>query len=575
MLKNIRIWVIGACVACPYSIYANSQHNIRLNQVGFYPNAHKYAIVENKTADGMAYVTNTEGDTVLCAPLKSTAPSPWTGNVRYLADLSALRQPGHYTLHAEKSCAPVTIGKGLYRGVSLSALKFFYLMRSGIDIEQKYAGEFARKGGHPDTVVFIHPAAASPQRPAYSTISSPKGWYDAGDYNKYVVNSAFSIGLMLAVYEQILNYFKSLQTNIPESNNQTPDLLDEVMFNLQWLLTMQDPIDGGVYHKLTTPQFEGFVMPTECKQQRFVVAKSITATLDFAAVMAQAAKVFKKNKDYPDFSAQAEIAARKAYSWALKNPDAFYLQSRNNQNFTPAVHTGEYGDNNAQDEFFWASTQLFLLTGDDTFQKHAADFAPSSFSPPTWGSVSALGTFAWLNSNEKAWKDTQQKLLNHFAINYTQRAKASSYNAPFGSTASDYGWGCLAEKCCAPGISLLFAHPTKFLHAAIDNADCLFGRNATGFCYITGFGQKSPQHPHHRISEADRIQEPFPGMLIGGPNPAQQDLKDGGVHYPSSLPDESYTDQTASYASNEIAINWNASLVAFICWIDALMDTSN
>ena len=77
-------------------------------------------------------------------------------------------------------------------------------------------------------------------------ISSPLGWYDAGDYNKYVVNSAFSIGMMLACYEQNKDYFKKLSTNIPESRNATPDILDEMMFNLKWLLTMQDPEDGGV-----------------------------------------------------------------------------------------------------------------------------------------------------------------------------------------------------------------------------------------------------------------------------------------------------------------------------------------
>jgi endoglucanase len=60
-------------------------------------------------------------------------------------------------------------------------------------------------------------------------------------------------------------------------------------------------------------------------------------------------------------------------------------------------------------------------------------------------------------------------------------------------------------------------------------------------------------------------------MLVGGPNPGQQDK--AGLHnaaYPSDIPDESYIDDDESYASNEIAINWNASLVAFLCWLDAL-----
>ena len=90
---------------------------------------------------------------------------------------------------------------------------------------------------------------------------------------------------------------------------------------------------------------------------------------------------------------------------------------------------------------------------------------------------------------------------------------------------------------------------------------------------MTGFGDKHPIHPHHRPSAADAIEAPFPGMLVGGPNPGQQDKRElKTAVYPSNVPDESYLDDVDSYASNEIAINWNASLVAFLCWLDALAE---
>ena len=102
-------------------------------------------------------------------------------------------------------------------------------------------------------------------------------------------------------------------------------------------------------------------------------------------------------------------------------------------------------------------------------------------------------------------------------------------------------------------------------------ADYLLGRNATGYCYVTGFGVRSPQHPHHRLSASDGVEAPMPGMLVGGPNPDQQDKGMGGLVYPNRFPDESYVDHQSSYASNEIAINWNASLVALMGWIDAIL----
>lgn len=147
----------------------------------------------------------------------------------------------------------------------------------------------------------VHPSAATTKRPAGTIISSPKGWYDAGDYNKYIVNSGFTLGLILQSYQLHQDRFNSLNLQIPESDNKIPDILDEMMYNLEWMLTMQDPTDGGVYHKLTTPNFEGFVMPEDCKQQRYVVQKTTTATLDFAATKSSGSKTTHRHGFVPIF----------------------------------------------------------------------------------------------------------------------------------------------------------------------------------------------------------------------------------------------------------------------------------
>ena len=139
-----------------------------------------------------------------------------------------------------------------------ASIKGYYYQRSGESLERKYAGEYVRPAAHLDTHVMVHPSAATPKRPAGTIISSPKGWYDAGDYNKYIVNSGFTLGLILQSYQLHQDRFNSLNLQIPESDNKIPDILDEMMYNLEWMLTMQDPTDGGVYHKLTTPNFEGF-----------------------------------------------------------------------------------------------------------------------------------------------------------------------------------------------------------------------------------------------------------------------------------------------------------------------------
>lgn len=560
------------------SAQAKPTVEIRLNQVGYYPDEEKVVVFEGINAKAKITVTDEQGNVVLQPKVTRQTVSPWSKKKRFIVDVSELKTPGRYCIATKGAEKQFTIGKDVYHDISLASLKFFYLMRTGVPIEKEYAGEYARPVGHADTHVLIHPSAASQGRPAGSVISSPLGWYDAGDYNKYVVNSSFSIGLMLAVYEQNKDYFNRLVANIPESKNATPDILDEMMFNLRWLLTMQDPGDGGVYHKLTTPNFEGFVKPTDCKQPRYVVAKSVTASFDFAAVLAQAARLMKGNRDYVEFCYQATEAAKSAYQWALNHPQAYYRQGEMNKQFQPSVNTGEYGDRFANDERFWAATELYRLTGENAYLQDAIQMKPTKFTTPTWGNVASLGAFSWIAAGDSDMRKQMLQQLKEYSDNLVANVSTSSFQSPYGDKKEDFGWGCLAENCCVAGVALLFADryiaPNRYRIHALQNADYLLGRNPTGYCYVTGFGDKSPMHPHHRISASDGIEKPFPGMLVGGPNPMQQDNASGDLGYPSSLPDESYVDDERSYASNEIAINWNASLVGLLCWIDALKSQS-
>ena len=138
-----------------------------------------------------------------------------------------------------------------------------------------------------------------------------------------------------------------------------------------------------------------------------------------------------------------------------------------------------------------------------------------------------------------------------------------------GQSARDFNWGS-NSNAANQGIALINAYfissDKKFVDYALSNLDYLLGRNATGYCFLTGFGSKSPMHPHHRPSVADGITEPVPGLLAGGPNPGKQDK----CEYAFSEPETTYSDVDCSYASNEIAINWNAPFVYLANAIEAL-----
>lgn len=546
---------------------------IRRNQVGYYPKQEKVIVVEETDPTNRIRIRTPKGKTLRPSSIRQ-AVSPFSEKTRYVVNLGELATIGKYQISIGKETCNIQVSERPFHNIAKASLRLFYLIRSGVPIE--LGGIYNRPLGHPDTLVLIHPSAATTKRPAGTVISSPYGWYDAGDYNKYVVNSAFSIGLMLASYEQLSDYYTNLNTEIPESHNQTPDLLDEMMFNLRWLQTMQDPDDGGVYHKLTTPNFEGFIMPSACKQPRYAVAKSVTATLDFAAVMADAARIFAPyHQDYNGFTEQATTMAEQAYQWAKAHPTALYRQ---NQIHEPEITTGTYADFNSRDELFWAASALYRLTHKKEYLDDALQNQPQRFDTPSWGNVSALGAFEWLSTKQSPLFYDMLHQLTTYCNSAIKNVETSSFHSPYGNNPQDFGWGCLAERCCCQAMALLYADKlqgtTQYRAYALQNADYLLGRNATGYCYITGFGDKSPMHPHHRICSADGIEAPFPGMLVGGPNPGQQDKKDmHNATYPSKIPDESYIDDEESYASNEIAINWNASLAVFFCWLDALADT--
>lgn len=117
------------------------------------------------------------------------------------------------------------------------------------------------------------------------------------------------------------------------------------------MLDMQDPNDGGVYHKLTGLNFSGTVMPADYDLQRYVVAKSTAAALDFAAVMATASRIFRPLRLKNPVIVPLYQPLQKAYTWAENNPTAYFTNP-------PDVSTGEYGDGNVQDEFQWAAAEL-------------------------------------------------------------------------------------------------------------------------------------------------------------------------------------------------------------------------
>ncbi|MBW8761119.1 MAG: glycoside hydrolase family 9 protein, partial [Microbacterium sp.] len=500
---------------------------VRMSQIGFLPNAPKTAVVVGATSSAFAIVSE-RGDTVLRGSL--SAPRSWAlsgeEGIRR-ADFTRLTRPGRYRLVVSGvgTPAPFEIVTERLHELARATLKAFYFQRSGVPIDARYAGKWARAEGHPDTAVLVHPSAATASRPAGTKLSAPFGWYDAGDYNKYVVNSGISTYTLLLTAEQYPEYAAAQRTGIPESGNALPDVLDEALFNVRWMLAMQDPADGGVYHKLTNAEFDAFEEPRVATQPRYVVQKSTAAALDFTAVMAQASRVVRRYpRELPGLADSLTRAALAAWRWARMHPDSLYDQNRLNAATTPKVNTGAYGDRNLRDELQWAAAELFLATRQDSFlvAGHAsyartpeppelvasgpADFATVS----SWADVGTLALVSLAEHRRELppSSDGAAVVANLVALARSLRAIAdtSAYGVTMGRR--DFVWGSNAVAA-NQGLILVQAYrltgDTSFLRAAVGNLDYIMGRNPTGYSFVTGIGTKTPMFPHHRLSGSDTV----------------------------------------------------------------------
>ncbi len=552
-----------------------------LNQLGFYPDAPKIAVVKgNSTSTSFTIIDTKTNKEVYKGKLSELRQSHNSSTRTRIVDFSAFTKPGNYKINIPSigDSYPFVIGENANHSAAVASLKGFYFIRSNMPLEEKYAGKWHRTAGHPDTAVLVHSSAASTARPEGTIISTPGGWYDAGDYNKYIVNSGITMGTLLSAYEDFPHYFDTLKTNIPESGNGVPDILNEAIYNLRWMLTMQDPNDGGVYHKCTNAAFDGMVMPGVTKLPRYVVQKGTVATLDFAAVTAQAARILGKYKQQlPALLDSCLRASQKAWQWAMRYPDSAYNQNKNNQIFKPAITTGDYGDNNFTDEWFWAACELYATTQDEQYWQTIAKTINAKLTLPSWSNVHTLGVYTLVRTKPVAHTNEIKGLSDavvSFADQFLQWQNNTAFETVMGGSVNDFNWGS-NSNAANQGIALINAYlitkQKKYIDGALSNLDYILGRNATGYCFVTGIGTHSTMHPHHRPSVADGIAEPVPGLMAGGPNPGRQDH----CTYFYIEPETAYVDSDCAYASNEIAINWNAPLVYLSNAIEAVQKTAH
>jgi endoglucanase len=532
---------------------------IYLNQVGYRPGEAKVATVANLPKGAAKSFRVVKGDEqVLAGTLSEAVTDAASGDVVAQADFSAVTSPGTYrVVVGELTSDPVVVAEDAYRKALYLATRMFYGQRCGckVDLGEGYAHPVCHADGA------FHATSGRGGKAKHLG-----GWHDAGDYGRYVVNSGISTSTLLYAYELYPGTLREFRLEIPRRHRHLPEILEEVRWNLDWMISLQDK-DGGVWHKQTSEQFCAFILPQDDHLTSYVIGsghapfKTTAATADLAATAAIASRVYREfDRRYADHCLGV---ARRAWLWAVENPGEVFDNP-------PGIGTGGYGDSELGDEILWASGELFRVTGEPQFEEQLlAEFSPEAgrlrMSEPGWGNLFSLGCYAYAVA---AGGDTGVKELirEAMAAEADRLVKASAVNG-YGNTLGlrEYGWGSNGTAGNQSFLLLLAdrlkANP-EARAVALNNLHYVLGRNCLGVSWVTQVGVRPFLHPHHRPSAADGIAAPWPGMVSGGPNrhpgdPAAKTL-------PEMPPMRMWLDDERAYSMNEIAINWNAPVVLLL-----------
>jgi endoglucanase len=570
---------------------------IQLNQLGFTPTDAKTAIVEAEGAPIDWQLVDEQGRVLARGKSRPYGPDAASGGPVQRIDFSSFRTPGaRYRIVAGGGASPwFAIRPDLYAPLARDALAFFYHQRAGAPIEARYAGaRWARPAGHPHEVAKCFTGADERSilwlgGCPYS-LDVTGGWYDAGDHGKYVVNGGIALWTLLNAYERNP---KTISTGASGG----PGLLDEARYEMEFLLRMQvpegtrlslpsgrpkslaasagwrsDPADfamvdasGMAHQKVADRSWTALPTPPDRDtQERLLYPPTTAATLNLAATAAQCARIWKGID--PSFAARCLASSERAFAAAKRNPEVYATNS-----FTGS---GGYGDDDVSDEFYWAAAELYVTTGKSEYRL-AVTSSPQFHAPagePGWPQVATLGTIT-LATQPSALPEAERvrlrRLLVAAADGFLAEEAGNGYRVPM----TRYTWGsngALLNRAMVLGVAGDVTRDPKYRAGVVDTIDYILGRNPNRVSYVSGYGTRSMQNPHHRFwapSLDPKLPGPPPGVLSGGPNstamadPVAMKMKG------KCAPQRCWADDVHAYALNEVAINWNAPLVWVAAWL--------
>jgi endoglucanase len=552
-----------------FDVATASSPTIKVNQVGYLPEARKVVYVgnylgdlgempvmarkavlvaeDNRVVHEMSLTRRPEGDLFRVAGTLK----PFSGEEVWVGDFSSVTDSGRYCVLVPGIGRSdwFEIGPRVYNEVYYHTARTFYYQRSGTAIEEKYAGKWARPASHTAPARY-HNSVRDLSGKLYDPEIEPEiggpidlsgGWYDAADYNKYTHSAAEAVNCLLSFYELAPERFAGEGLNIPESGNGVPDLLDQVKWELDWLAKMVSA-NGAVFNKCSFPGF-AFMMPQERTEDMWATMKTTRDTAYACAALAKGARVFREAEVFPEAVALYEQKARLAWACLLKHPESYPLPSeevslyelqhpRGDGIICPDIRTGPYyqepDDRMAR---AWAALEIYLLMDDEAALKTFYALVDGRSDEPLLKDIENMVVDRWWHGGSYPLRYyplmKENRLVAQAFVRGIRRVTAAyqdgydtwRYKTSMKSTLTSANFGGFSMSTRWATYYLLFYEllgEERYLDLARQNLDVTLGANPLSISFITGIGTRSPLFPHCKLSHFDGIDEPIPGYSIYG-----------------------------------------------------------
>lgn len=540
---------------------------IGVNQIGYVSNWPKSAVLINSAMPEQEVSLIEDKTEIEVLKIKASKPiNAQDGvNVQKLDFTEVTKNGSYYLKQNDLKSATFTINSFPFENVYQTALRSYYIQRCGVSLIDKSG--LSHEACH---LQDANIATTSGATLLGEHLHATGGWHDAGDFGKYIAPASAAVNRLLSLYEDNPNLFTDGQLDIPESNNGVPDILDEVKFELEWMLTMQRQ-DGAVYRKLSGAHWPTVGSPDLDDQPRFVYGVSSPETAKFASSLAMAARVYKTIDS--DSAARYLKAAEKAWGW-LATLQTQYIDiqpddDKGSGKYLLSPIDQEPNLKSDIDDRLAAAIELYLSTQKVEYKSYIEEnMLDINYTLYEWKDITALSFYHLMQQDSSPIFSNIRKRIRTELIKRADKLLASNKSNPYGLASTRFIWG--SNKMVAEeGITLALAYAIKkdqaYLKAAVDQLDYLLGKNPLDISYVSGFGENSVRFPNHLHARSAKIA--LKGFMVGGPNSLGQDNIT-----PKNLGALSYVDNDHAYASNEYAIDYNSAFIGLVVTLMTLSD---